>query len=223
MIPLHDRIALLVIDMQGDFVEPGAMAVQGAAELAQTLVPILASCRKHSVPIVFVIQQLRGDGRDAGRLARFAPIRNGALRQGSGAAEVVKVLEPEPDEPIVIKRRFSGFFGTDLDLLLRSMGVTQVAIAGVATHICCDMTARDAAQHGYDVLWLSDGVANGALPDMGFGPVAAEEVRRVALTTIAQRFGELCSVAEFMGAVGARPLTSDAENQEMAGRSRSHA
>lgn len=167
----RDRCALLVVDMEHDFVH-GPMAVAGAAALAARLAPLLAAARAAAVPVVFATQQLRADGADAGRLARFEPVRSGAaLREGSEGVRVVAELDPRPGDLYVVKRRFSAFFASDLDLLLRSRGVEQVAICGVAAHVCCDTTARDAFQLGYEPLYVVDGVEMGDLPDLGFGPV----------------------------------------------------
>jgi biuret amidohydrolase len=192
----RDRCALLVIDMEHDFVH-GPMAVPGAAALAPRLATLVAAARAAGVPVVFANQRLRAGGEDAGPLERFEPVRTGeALREGSDGVRVVAELDPRPDDLYVVKRRFSAFFATDLDVLLRSLGVQQLLVCGIAAHVCCDTTARDAFQLGYETFYVVDGVEMGDLPDLGFGPVSAEEAKRVVATVLGHRFATLRTVDE---------------------------
>ncbi len=189
------QAALLVIDMQADFVHSGPLVVPGAAELAVRLAPLVDRWRAAGLPVVFVRQALQGP--DAGPLAELEPVRTGqVLREGSAGSRVVDELAPRPGDLLVTKRRFSAFLGTDLDVLLRSMGRTAVVIAGTATHVCCDTTARDASQLGYEVVVLSDGTAMGDIPDVGFGAFPAELAQRLVLSILARRFAEVCTMSE---------------------------
>jgi biuret amidohydrolase len=197
------RFALLVVDMEHDFVH-GPMAVAGAAGLALRLAPLVAAARAAGVPVVFANQQLRAGGEDVGPLARFEPVRDGAaLREGREGVRVVAELAPRPDDLYVVKRRFSAFFATDLDLLLRARGIRGVAVCGIAAHVCCDTTARDAFQLGYETFYVGDGVEMGDLPDVGFGPVPAEQAKAVVATILAHRFATLCSVEQLLAELAA--------------------
>jgi ureidoacrylate peracid hydrolase len=197
------RAALLVVDMEHDFVH-GPMAVAGGAALAERLRPLVDAARETGVPVVFATQALRPGGEDVGRLERFDVVRSGAaLREGTDGVRVVAELGARPDDLYVLKRRFSAFLGTDLDLLLRSRGIEQVVVCGLSAHVCCDTTARDAFQLGYDPLYVTDGVAMGDLPDAGWGAVAAEEAQRVVATILAHRFATLCTVDELRAELAA--------------------
>lgn len=190
----RDRCALLVVDMEHDFVH-GRMAVPGAAELAERIGRLAAAVRLANVPVVFVTQELRRDGSDVGSLARFDPVRTGAvLHEGTGGVQVVAELDPRPDDLYVVKRRFSAFFASDLDLLLRSRRIEQVLVCGVAAHVCCDTTTRDASQLGYECFYLVDGVEMGDLPDLGFGSIPAEQAKAVVATIIGHRFGSVYTI-----------------------------
>ncbi len=192
----RSRSAVLVVDMQWDFVH-GPMAVPGAAALALRLAPLLRAARAAGLRVVFATQALRADGADLGGLERFEPVRDGvALREGTDGVRVVDELEPGEGDLYVLKRRFSAFHGTDLDLLLRSRGIGRLFVCGVAAHVCCDTTVRDAFQLGYDAVYVSDGVEMGDLPDLGFGAIPAAQAKAVVATTIAHRFGSLCTVDE---------------------------
>jgi nicotinamidase-related amidase len=189
-----ERTALLVVDMEHDFVH-GPLAVTGAAELARRLAPAVRAAREAGMTIVWVTQALRPE--DVGPLARFDAVADGsALREGSPGVEVVPELEPRADDLHVVKRRFSAFLQTELDLELRSRGIERVLVCGISAHVCCDTTVRDAFQLGYDAVYVVDGVEMGDLPDLGWGPVAADEAKRVVATTIAHRFGSVCTLAD---------------------------
>lgn len=190
--------ALLVVDMEHDFVH-GPMAVAGAAELATRLAPLVRAVRRAGVPVVFATQALRRGGEDVGALARFEPVAaRQALVEGTSGVQVVAELEPQPEDLYVVKRRFSAFHGTDLDLLLRSRGVRQLVVCGVAAHVCCDTTVRDAFQHGYDPVYLADGVEMGDLPDLGFGAIRAGDAKAVIATIVAHRFGSVATIDELL-------------------------
>lgn len=194
----RDRCALLVVDMEHDFVH-GPMAVAGAVALASRLAPLLAAARDAAVPVIFANQQLRAGAEDAGPLTRFEPVRTGAaLRERTEGVRVVAELDPRPTDLYVVKRRFSAFFTTDLDLLLRSRGVQQLLVCGVAAHVCCDTTTRDAFQLGYETFYLVDGVEMGDLPDIGFGSIGADQAKRVIATVLGHRFATLATIDEIV-------------------------
>jgi biuret amidohydrolase len=199
---LHpDRAALLVIDMEHDFIH-GSMAVPRGVALAARLAPLIGAARGAGIAVVFVTQALRRGGEDLGRLERFEPVQSGsALREGSEGVEVVAELGALPTDLYVVKRRFGAFLGTDLDLLLRSRGIEQVMVCGVSAHVCCDTTTREAFQLGYDPYYLVGGVEMGDLPDLGWGPVPADQAKGIVATIIGHRFGSLCTISDVLAAL----------------------
>ena len=189
-----ERTALLVVDMEHDFVH-GPLAVTGATELARRLAPVVHAAREAGMTIVWVTQALRPE--DVGPLARFDAVAEGrALREGSPGVEVVPELAPRGDDVRVVKRRFSAFLQTDLDPVLRGRGIERVIVCGISAHVCCDTTVRDAFQLGYDAVYVVDGVEMGDLPDLGWGEISADDAKRVVATTIAHRFGSVCTLAD---------------------------
>jgi ureidoacrylate peracid hydrolase len=95
---------------------------------------------------------------DGGACARFWGMDGSSmiLREQTWHAELDDRLDISPDDIIITKRRYSAFFGTDLDTHLRCRGVREVVIAGVSSHICCEATAHDALFRDYDVFFLLD-------------------------------------------------------------------
>jgi len=101
----------------------------------------------------------------------------------------------------VAKPRYSAFYGTDLEAILRSKGIDTLIISGTITGACCESTARDAFSRDYKVIFLSDGNASGNIPDLGFGPVSAEEVQRVTLTLMALNFAQVASIDQVIAEI----------------------
>ena len=164
------RTALLVIDMQIDFASRhGAL---GQAGIDLSTVPaaltaaerLAATARKSGAPVVFVGLQTSA-GADspawAERMRRRGgdPDAEGALcREGSDGAAFVGPT-PEPGDIVVAKRRYSGFFRTDLDARLKRLGVDTLVVCGLTTECCVDCTVRDAFHLDYHVFIAGDACA----------------------------------------------------------------
>ena len=105
------------------------------------------------------------------------PIANrDALVDGTPGVDIYPDLAPAPGEHVIKKHRYSGFFGTDLDIILREWGIDTVIISGTTTENCCHATARDAMFRNYRVVFLSDATATYDYPDRGFGPMPNADV-----------------------------------------------
>ena len=140
------RQALIVVDMLVDFVDEGGKLYCGPSSRA--IIPAvgcrLADARERGVPVIYVCDSHRPDDPEF----RMFPTHCVA---GTPGAEVVAELAPREGEVIVRKRRFSAFYGTDLDLTLRELGAKELLLVGVCTNICVLYTAADARMRDYDV------------------------------------------------------------------------
>ncbi len=146
--------ALLIIDMLNDFIkEEGALAVPGAGRIVPVVAGALEAARAAKIPVVFVADAHLPDDTE------FKAWPPHAL-QGTWGGEVVEELAPRPGEYLLRKRRYSAFFGTDLDLLLRERGVGRLYLTGVLTNICVYATALDGAMRGYGISVFKEGVAS---------------------------------------------------------------
>ena len=143
--------ALLVIDMLEVFVR-GRLRAEGAEEIIPVIARLREEFHRRGLPVIYA--------NDAHYEFDFEVRHWGphAIR-GSREAEVVPELRPGPRDLIVYKRRYDAFFATDLDLLLRELGVDTVVLTGVATDICVLHTAAGAFFRGYRVIVVEDGVA----------------------------------------------------------------
>ena len=152
---------MIVVDMQNDFVAEGAK-LQSAQ--AHAMVPKLAAtlrfCREKGIRVVHTAHVHRRDGSDMGLYDDLYSVvaDRSVLVDGSPGAEIYKDLAPAPGEHVIKKHRYSAFFATDLDLILREWGVKTVIISGTTTENCCHATARDVERSRTSHRSASDGM-----------------------------------------------------------------
>jgi nicotinamidase-related amidase len=195
--------AFLVVDMTNDFLLEGApMECPQGRDLIPRLASLAEACRTAGIAVIFTTHVHRPDGSDMGRMADTLSHlvdedrRPTGLVAGTPGVEVHPGLGRRPDELLIEKHRFSSFFDSDLETVLRVKGIDTLLIGGVATNGCCESTTREASFRDYKVVFLSDGNATFDMPDLGFGVVSSEECQRVVLTTIALAFGEVASCSD---------------------------
>lgn len=153
-----DRLALLVVDMQNDFVLPeGAVPAEGAPAIVPVIAGLAERARARRAPVVYTREMHRADLSDFGIELEFEPPH--CLEESAGA-EIVAGLEPRQGDIVVTgKRRYDAFLGTDLDLLLRASGVENLVVTGVCTDVCVSATVQHARNLDYRCFVLSDAVA----------------------------------------------------------------
>ena len=193
------KTAMIVVDMQNDFVAPGApMETPAARKMVPRLAEALKLCREAGIRVVYTAHVHRRDGSDMGLFDDMhPPIANrAALVDGTQGVEIYRELAPQPGEHLIKKHRYSGFFGTDLDIILREWGVDTIIISGTTTENCCHATARDAMFRNYRVVFLSDATATYDYPDCGFGPMPNEQVHHATLIILAASTAHVMPVAD---------------------------
>src|SRR5256714_12337898 len=201
------KTAIIVVDMQNDFVAPGAaMETPAARAVVPKLTEALKICRDAGIKIIYTAHVHRRDGSDMGLFDDMhAPIaKRAALVDGTPGVEIYPELAPAPGEHVIKKHRYSGFFGTDLDMILRERGVDTVIVSGTTTENCCHATARDAMFRNYRVVFLSDATATYDYPDRGFGPMPNADVHRATLVILAASTARVMSVDEMTARLSRR-------------------
>ena len=158
--------ALLVIDVQNVYaLADSPLRVPKFEESLARINALISGFAAKGKPVIYVRHVHRADGRDAGRMFDFAgtaePV---SFVEGSAEAEYVPGLRIVPEGLHMVKRRYSCFEGTELEPILRSLGVSRLAICGYMTNFCCETTARAAHDKDYFVDFIAD--ATGA-PDLG--------------------------------------------------------
>ncbi len=142
--------------MQRFFIDPVSHASFPEAEgIVGNVRSLLGAFRRHGLPVVFTRHGLLSD-ESPGIMGDWW---GDVLRLESPLSEIDDRLRPLIDEKIVRKTRYSAFVGTDLDEILRELGVTRLVITGVLTHLCCESTARDAFMRDYEVFFVVDSTA----------------------------------------------------------------
>jgi nicotinamidase-related amidase len=149
------RRALVVVDMIEDFVHEGGALYCGPsmAKIVPVIERELERARTAGEPVVYLTDEHLPDD------AEFTQFPPHALK-GSNGAKIVPELAARADDVVIPKRRFSGFFGTDLDITLRERGVDTLRLVGDCTNICVLYTAADARNLGYAVEVMRDGVTS---------------------------------------------------------------
>jgi nicotinamidase-related amidase len=170
---LHpERVALIVIDMQRDFIEPGGFGASlgNDVSLLQAIVPTVARLldgfRNAGLPIIHTRECHKPDlsdcppakrlrGEPALRIGDHGPMGR-VLIAGEPGADIVPSLTPLPGEVVIDKPGKGAFYGTNLGDSLRAQGIEQLVFAGVTTEVCVQTTMREANDRGYDCLLATD-------------------------------------------------------------------
>jgi nicotinamidase-related amidase len=166
------RAALLIIDMQRDFLEPGGFgdALGNDVSLLRRAVQptrrLLEAVRAAGMFVVHTREGHRPDladlppakavrGRFAVGIGDHGPMGR-ILVRGEAGHDIIPELAPLPGEPVVDKPGKGAFHATDLDAILKNRGITQLLVCGVTTEVCVNTTVREANDRGYDCLVHSD-------------------------------------------------------------------
>ena len=164
--------ALVIIDMQRDFVEPGGfgeMLGNDVAQLHRTVAPNVALLKAWRAAGLLVIHTREGHRSDLADLPPAKKLRGkGAktigdegpmgriLVRGEPGHAIIAALAPADGEPVVDKPGKGAFFATDLQAILQSRKISQLVVTGVTTEVCVHTTVREANDRGYDCLVLED-------------------------------------------------------------------
>jgi len=195
------KTAMIVVDMQNDFVAEGAaLRSAQAAAMVPRLAATLAFCRERGIRIIYTAHVHRRDGSDMGLYDDlYSPVADrSCLVDGTPGVEIFPDLAPAAGEHVIKKHRYSALFATDLDLILREWGIDTVIVSGTTTENCCHATARDAMFHNYRVIFLSDATGTFDYPDVGQGAMPAQEVHRAMLIVLAFSTAHVMTVEELV-------------------------
>ncbi|MEN2738706.1 isochorismatase family cysteine hydrolase [Microbacterium sp. X-17] len=167
-----EHCAVLVIDMQNDYLHPEGKARQEGgrelgpiAEMIPRQADLLRAARAAGVPVIYVLNTTLPDGASSSDVwleARSRARYSGTdmCLEGTWGQEVITEVAPEPGDLEVRKYRYSGFVGTDLELVLRSLGRRSVLCVGTSTNVCVEATARDAFHREFYVTYAADACAS---------------------------------------------------------------
>jgi nicotinamidase-related amidase len=182
--------ALLVMDVQNGIVERVA---EVAGSLLDTLAKTIAAARVARVPVIYVRVAFRSGATDISRRNRsFSALTSiGAMGEDDPATQIHPSVAPGPDDIVVVKKRVSAFTGSDLDVVLRSLEVDSLVLAGIATSGVVLSTLRQGADLDYDLTVLRDGCADGD-----------PEVHRVLLDKVFPRQAAVITTDDWVDQIG---------------------
>jgi len=158
------RSALLVIDMQDEFVKPGWTPywVPEATRMVPRLGAFIARCRAAGLPVIYTAFAGTHRSLDRPHSGAFMPNRydvpeaSGAWFQGG---RIWHELAPRPEDVIILKPSYGAFYDTPLETILRNLGRDTIIITGTLTNFCCGTTARQGYERGFNVVVSSDATA----------------------------------------------------------------
>ncbi|MHB9131330.1 MAG: isochorismatase family protein [Armatimonadota bacterium] len=149
--------ALLVVDMNNIFVESGPLSTPNARAIVPRIAGMVDAFRAAERPVLWSIQGHHSVAHDRGEhLSSWWPT---PILEGTSDVALPAALTPRPDEKVIMKRRYSAFYQTDLELTLRCLQVKQLVICGVLTNVCPLTSAFDAFFRDFDVYYPADGTA----------------------------------------------------------------
>lgn len=219
--------AVIVVDMQNDFGSEGGMFDRADIDISlirATIAPtqrVLEASRRAGMRVVYLKMSFRRDLSDAGEptsptLLKHLPFRVGepvtapdgsqsaVLVENTWNTEIIRDLAPKPGDLVVSKHRYSGFYGTDLDVILRGLGVKHLVFTGSTTSVCVESTLRDAMFRDYCCLLLSDCTAE---------PVGADLPRsnhEATLLVTELLFGWVSESSELLAALEGQSILTEA-------------
>jgi ureidoacrylate peracid hydrolase len=155
--------ALIVVDVQNDFVSPEGSAgkrgddVGAAIAMIPNLTRLIDQARKVGLTIVY-IRTTHSEWTDTASWIYRTSQKSGlsTCREGTWGAEFYDGIGPLPSERVVIKHRYSAFINTDLNTVLKARGIQSILVCGVATNVCVETTARDGYMYDYYVTMIDD-------------------------------------------------------------------
>jgi nicotinamidase-related amidase len=149
-----EKSALLVIDMQNFFLKPGAPAYLSSGKaILPSLKNLISVFRKEKRPVIYTRHVHHPDRIDAGIMGWWW---DDMCVEGSVESEVHDEIAPLGSEKVILKHRYSAFYNTDLETILRCMKIEDIVITGVMTNMCCESTTRDAYFRDYRVFFPAD-------------------------------------------------------------------
>lgn len=211
--------AVIVVDMQnayasaGGYVDIAGFDVAGAAGAVAKTKIVLDAARAAGVTVIFFQNGWDKDYVEAGtpgspnwhksnalKTMRARPELAGTLlAKGTWDYAIVDELKPRPGDIVIAKTRYSGFFNTNIDSVLRARGIRNLVFTGVATNVCVESSLRDAFHLEYFGVVLEDATHH-------LGP---DFIQQASLYNIEKFFGWVSTVADFCGAIGQVPPTAN--------------
>jgi len=194
MEPNADKSALLVVDMQDFFLDESSPTFTcGGLAIIPKLQSLISAFRECGRPVIYTRHVHDPQLNDAGIMGWWW---EGMCLEGSPESEVHKSIAPLPEEKVIFKHRYSAFYNTDLETVLRCLEIEDLVICGIMSNLCCESTARDAYSRDYRVFFPADGTGSvteemhlSSLLNLAFGFAYVTECEEIARSLKKERNG----------------------------------
>lgn len=184
------KSALLVIDMQNFFLDPSSPSFLCAGmAILPGLRRLIGFARKAKMPVIYSSHAHHPAKIDAGILGWWW---NEMCIEGTEESQIHPQIEPEQDDKVIPKHRYSAFYNTDLETILRCLKIEDLVISGVMTNICCESTTREAYFRDYRTFFLADATAT-----------STEEMHLASLLNLAYGFSYVTTAEEIIRRIAA--------------------
>ncbi len=216
--------AVIVVDMQNDFGAKGGMFDRAGIDISMIqnavgpTARVLAAARKAGINVIYLAMAFRADLSDAGQTdspnwIKHLPLAVGRTIRAPDGTEsrilirdtwntaILSDLEPQPGDVVVFKHRYSGFYQTDLDAILKQLDVKYLVVTGCTTSVCVESTIRDAMFRDYTCVLLADCTGE------PIGHTLPRSNHDASLLVMQMLFGWISSSDEFVRAVEGRAAT----------------
>lgn len=178
------RSCLMVVDMQNYFLDPTSPTfTPGGLAILPNVAKLIKAFRRRKLPVIYTVHVHKSKKLDGGILGWWW---EGMIIEGTKDAEIHPDLVPLPEEKVIHKHRYSAFYNTDLETVLRCLEAKDLVITGVMTNLCCESTARDAYFRDHRVFFVMDatGTVNeelhlATLKNLAFGFAYVTETERI--------------------------------------------
>jgi nicotinamidase-related amidase len=182
----REKSALMIVDMQAFFLDPQSPTFTcGGLAILPVLKRLAGVFRENNRPVIYTRHVHHPDNLDSGIMGWWW---QGMCLEGSPESEIHHDLTPLPSEKVIFKHRYSAFYNTDLETILRCLKVEDLVITGIMTNMCCESTARDAYYRDYRVFFPADGTGS-----------INEEMHLASLLNLSFGFAHVTTVDEIIG------------------------
>lgn len=200
-----EKSAVLVVDMSNDFVNPELRApnyCEAGYHLLDEMSRFIEFCRKKGMLIIYTTHTYRKNKSDMSA----AKIKNQAIYgvqhvEGTPGIEIHEKIVPKPEDIVIRKHYFSGFYGTELNVILKSNRIQNVYIIGVTTDVCCLATARDAQFENYHVTMVENLTVANKSRGYGEGDYSAEQCHQLAINSLYSSGIDIMRAEEIMNVI----------------------
>jgi isochorismate hydrolase len=154
MEPDLSSTALMVIDMQNFFLDSKSQTfTPGGLAIIPNVTKLIKVFRQKKLPVMYTAHVHKSPEMDGGIMSWWW---QGMVIENTADAEIHNELAPRPEEKIIYKHRYSAFYNTDLEIILKCLKITDLVFCGIMTNLCCETTARDAFMRDFRVFFLLD-------------------------------------------------------------------